>query len=143
VIVRHLRRRNPATVAARPATSLETAPTQLPPELVALVGNPVDTLAAVAGKSATSAARSVILLVTVPKVADPTVVEVMEATKEVTEADMGVDVNKAVRLVIPAVDMDICHATVPKGRSATTVSSDNCHTDTGTDTPSQVARLVI
>ena len=142
MIVRHLRRRNPATVAARPATSLETAPTQLPPELVALVGNPVDTLAAVAGKSATSAARSVILLVTVPKVADPTVVEVMEATKGVTEADTEVDV-KAVRPAIPAVDMDICHATVPKGRSATTVSSDNCHTDTGTDTPSQVARLVI
>lgn len=132
--VRRLRRKNPATVAARPVTSPETALTQLPPELVALVGNPVDTLAAVAGKSVTNAARSAISLATVPKLAGPTVVEVTEATKEVTEADMEVDVNKAVRPVIPAVVMDTCHATVPKGRSATTVSSENWYIDTGTDT---------
>lgn len=123
MIVQRLRRKNPATVAASPVTSLETALTQLPPELVAVVaGNPVDTLAEVAGKNATSAARSAILLVTARKVADPTV-EVMEATKGVTEADTEVDV-KAVRPAIPAVDMDTCHATAPKDRSATTVSSD-------------------
>lgn len=133
--VQRLRRKNPATVAASPVTSLETVLTQLPPELVVVVpGNPVDTLAEVAGKNATSAARSAILLVTAPKVADPTV-EVMEATKGVTEADTEVDV-KAVRPAIPAVDMDTCHATAPKDRSATTVSSDNCHDHSGTDTPS-------
>lgn len=139
MIVQRPRRKNPATVAASPVTSLETALTQLPPELVvAVAGNPVDTLAEVAGKNATSAARSAILLVIAPRVADPTV-EVMEATKGVTEAEAEADTEadvKAVRPAIPAVDMDTCHATAPKDRNATTVSSDNCHDHSGTDTPS-------
>ena len=126
-----LRRRNPATVAARPVTSLATALTQAPPDLVALADNLADTLAAVeaaAGKNVTNAARSAILLVTAPKVVDPTA-EGMEANKGVTEAVTEVDV-KVARLATLAADTDTCRATVPKDRSATTVSSKVIHDHT-------------
>lgn len=127
--VQRPRRRSPATVAARPATSLETALTQVLPERVALAGHLVDTLAdtlaAAADKNATSAARSAISLVTAPKAADLTA-EVTEATKGVTAAVTAVDV-KAVRHATPAADMDTCRGTARKDRSATTVGLDSCH----------------
>lgn len=132
------RRRNPATVAARPATSLETALTQALLELVALPGRPVpvDTLVAVeavAGRNVTNAARSATSLVTAPRVAGPTA-EVMEAAKEVTEVEVEDTevLAKAVRPATPAGDMVTCHATVLKDRSATTVSFGPLATRTAT-----------
>ncbi|KAI9880460.1 MAG: hypothetical protein M1830_002812 [Pleopsidium flavum] len=120
-----LRKRSPATVAAKPDTSLATALTRPLPELVAPVVEQADTLVVVVvavavARSATSVARSVISHVTAPKAA-ALMVEVIKATRADMVVGMVVDA-KVVRLATLAADMDTCRVTAHKGRNATTVA---------------------
>lgn len=84
----------------------------------------VDSLpvAAVEAKSATSAQRSVTLLVTAPRLVD-TVAKAVDlvAVKDTVVVVVDMADVKAARLATPAEDTVTCLVTAPRARSATTV----------------------
>lgn len=84
----------------------------------------VDSLpvAAVEAKSATSAQRSVTLLVTAPRLVDTVAKAVdLAAVKDTVVVVVDMADVKAARLATPAEDTVTCLVTAPRARSATTV----------------------
>lgn len=129
------RRRNLVTAVAKSATSLAIVPLPVPMleqrvESAAAAQVWVDTLAVVevvAGRNATNAARSDILLVIAPKVAVEADTQVDIKLREVMVAEVLMVVEayvKAVRHAIHAAVTVTCLAIAPKARNATTVRRD-------------------
>lgn len=123
-----LRRKNPATVVAKSVISHATVPTLA---LAVLVGESVgapaegDILEVAAARSATSAARLGILPATAMREEAAAATEgVMVRTKVDTEAEvaMAAEAVVKVRRATPVGAMVICLVTVPKAKSAITVS---------------------
>lgn len=82
--------------------------------------------AAEAVRNATNVVKSVTLLATVLKVATVEEVEAIAVEEAMAEGTEEVEGVAPSRLATPAAAMDICHATVPRVRNATTVSRYGC-----------------
>lgn len=125
------RRRNPATVVAKSATSHATVPTLVLAVLAGVsAGTPVEVdilEAAAAVRSATSVARLGILPATAlrEEAAAADTEGVMGRAKVDMEAEVAMPVEAVVRAkrATPVGAMVICLATAPKAKNATTVSS--------------------
>jgi len=108
-----------ATSVARPDISRVIAPTHLLKGLD-VVAEAAISLPAEDPRSATSAARLDILLVTAQRPAPAVVINVVEAMVAVTTVAMAAAKANVVRLVTRAVATAICHETAPRVRSAIT-----------------------